>query len=245
MTSNAQDDPRQNGNLPNYPFDELISSGRLLYYPCSGKDTRFPLERFAESIDSFWFVDLRYEKDLRRPISEFDVPCHSGYEVESRTKMKVYPEIRDPFVALRCQLKHSQSGRRLEVLYLSTDAVGVFQCLEKFQKRISVFCHRRDGISEGGSNLWWLHPDPAPEGAPAFLERVLAQVEDRGTIVSDGSNALPEFGTSQNNGPTNFSGPKEIVFNRFRLRSEGPFDQQCTRTISWVVASIAETKNRS
>lgn len=241
MTNNAQDDPRQNRNLPNYPFDELISSGRLLYYPCSGKDTRFPLERFAESIDSFWFVDLRYEKDLRRPISEFDVPCPSGYEVEARTKMKVYPEIRDPFVALRCQLKHSQSGRRLEVLYLSTDAVGVFQCLEKFQKRISVFCHRRDGISEGGSNLWWLHPDPAPEGAPAFLERVLALVENNGTIVTDGSNALPEFLGAHLKDPSNSGSPREFNYSQFRLIYGGEIDLQSTQTDRWNVSTATSS----
>jgi hypothetical protein len=237
MTRDAQDADRPSGSTPKYSLEELIPSGRLLYYPCSGSDTRFPLEQFAGNIDSFWFADLRYEKDFRRPITEFDVPCPSGYRVETRTKLKVHSGIRDPFIAIRCQLRNPQSGRRLDVLYLATDAVGVFQGFEKSNKKISVFCHRHDGTGEGGSNLGWLHPNPAPEGAPAFLERVLALVEEHGSIVTDGSNALPEFARVQQKEPSNSASTREIAISQFRLRYRGQIDPDCTKTTEWEVLS--------
>jgi hypothetical protein len=238
MTRDAQDDHQRTLRVPIYPIAELIPSGRLLYYPCSGQDTRFPLECFAESIDSFWFADLRYVKDLRPSIAEFEIPCPCGYEVETRTKIKVDPGIRDPFAALRCQLRDTQSGRRIEVLYLASDAVGVFQSFELLQKRVSVLCHRRDGIGEGGSNLWWLHPEPAPEGAPGFLDRILSILEPGGKIISDGSNALPGFSINHGFDPSGHHQPEQIHYNRWQVQPEGLVDPECQRTVLWTTKLI-------
>jgi hypothetical protein len=238
MTSDAHDDQRCEKTDSIFSLAELIPTNRLLYYPCSGLDTRFPLERFADSIDSFWFADMRYVKDLRKPIEDFVIHCPSGYTLEARTKLIVHPASRDPYIALRCQLRHRESRRQIEVLYLANDAVGVFQALEKADKKLAVFFYRRDGVSEGGSNLWWLHPTPALDGVPAFLERVLGIIEPGGKIVSDGSNALEEFVEKQPNGS---SGNNKLVgfdCKQWRLHPDGPIDPQCDRTMIWSVSLV-------
>jgi hypothetical protein len=110
--------------------------------------------------------------------------------------------------------------------------------LEKADKKLAVFFYRRDGVSEGGSNLCWLHPTPALDGAPAFLERVLGIIEPGGKIVSDGSNALEEFVVKQPNGSTGNNKLVDFDYKQWRLHSDGPIDPQCDRTMIWSVSLV-------
>jgi hypothetical protein len=207
--------PEPDSSREHVTFQEILTKGRMLYYPGAGPDCEFAIREFHREIDSFWFADLIYPSHSRSHGQRSrSLPRFVGFEIVE-TKAQIVELGNSQHCPIqRIQLVHRASGRQIEAVFLTADAVSIFEALEQNRKPIDVFVHRADGVAEGGSNLWWLHPHPGLSEAPGFLDRVLAIMEAEGRIVSDGCLAKKEF-------QTEFDGlaapPKAFAYNAWQL----------------------------
>lgn len=188
--------PEPDSSPEHVTLQEILPEGRMLYYPGTGPDCEFAIREFHLEIDSFWFADLIYpDHSKSHGQRSRSLLRLTGFDIVEQTALIVELGNSQRCPIQRIQLVHRASGRPIEVVFLKADAVSIFEALEQHQKPIDVFVHRADGMGEGGSNLWWLHPNPTPEDAPGFLDRVLAIMKADGRIVSDGCLAKKEFQT--------------------------------------------------
>jgi len=187
---------------------DLIPKGRMLYYPCSGDDTGFCINEFSNQIDTFWFADIGYARQFHRNSSAPFGRSSPLWEVHPHPIAGGRTSDGTNFNFRKIELLHTSSRKKIEAVYMGIDAVRIFEELECADKHLSVFVHRADGFSEGGSALSWLNLENADPESPGFLERVVRRIEPYGWIVSDGSNSSPFFRSES---------PKPFEFGEQRL----------------------------
>ena len=215
-----------------------IPTGRMLYYPCSGRDFSQPIRTFANDVDTFWFADTSYLHRFPSGVERGRLQLPPIFEVVGHSKQNLQLPNENEAPAIQIQWQHRRSERLIDAWFLSMDAVSVFRELQSARKPISVFWHRRDGTGEGGSNLWWLHPNPGMHGAPGFLDDVLASMANHGQIVSDGSNAMTTFQLEKKN-QCDSEPPQDAVhefeYKQWRLKIVRDIHDQGSPTLVWEV----------
>ena len=128
----------------------MIPTGRMLYYPCSGRDFSQPIRTFANDVDTFWFADTSYLHRFPSGVERGRLQLPPIFEVVGHSKQNLRLPNGNEAPTIQIQWQHRRSERRVDAWFLAMDAVSVFRELQSARKPISVFWHRRDGTVEGG-----------------------------------------------------------------------------------------------
>jgi hypothetical protein len=157
-------------------------ASRCLFYPSAGTDTETPLAAFLPWIDDYWFVDIAY--NLR-------VPFARGYQVEDARAEGIVGTTIKSRLPFRIDILHErrrfpERETPVNIHWCRGRGYDAFRVVFAIPNRpMSVFFHRGDSPSEGGSNFYWL--------GRKRLVNVVACLEPGGLVVSDGSNAMRQF----------------------------------------------------
>jgi hypothetical protein len=157
---------------------------RSLFYPMAGMDVRQPIISFLpHRINTFFFCDKNRRYDVRDalPVAQFDF---KGFD------NVLDAEIADQWGLSRADVTTmrwiaTRSGQEFRTSYLKVDAQELMATLGTRGEQFGVFFYRGDSPGEGGSDVYLLQPP--------LLETTLSLIENNGVLVSDGSNAVPEF----------------------------------------------------
>ena len=173
--------------------------GKILFYPCSGRDWVEPVEVFAPYVDEFWFCDLNYDSDQHRIEKDNDayrlIRCEPpvgdpASTLEEKTEDRPYRDIK-PCI-WRAHYEHRPSGRCLVINWRK--GFGQIALSEEFDNRsIGVFIHRGDSPGEGGSNAYFFaNRNAKHEPLRNLFNKLAKKLTDPALVVSDGSNC--DFG---------------------------------------------------
>jgi hypothetical protein len=195
----------------------------VLFYPSAGADLDLALRVFRPAIRDFWFVDRSY--DMRRQYG----PRELLQKVQIQELEGVTLVSKAPYrISIRHETFRTNEGDEFVVHACRGRGFDVFHSLFRSTGgKISVFFHRGDSPSEGGSNFYWL--------GRKRLETVLDQLEPGGLIVSDGSLALPKFrhqSISQSANADYLSIPS-FDAKGCRFRCVGYLGQRIAPTLAW------------
>ena len=173
---------------------------RALFYPCAFHDIDTPIGTFLPYINEFWFADVAYNH-RRRP-----TPNVARYPQESRSHFELTGQTirrRLPYTIPVTSTVYSapELGCSFKVNLCEGRGYDVFHTVfRKTGRKLSVFFHRGDSEGEGGSDFYWLSHYPHPRGrGKGMFDYVLNSIELDGLIVTDGSNAMPEFAKFHSN----------------------------------------------
>jgi hypothetical protein len=174
--------------------------GGALFYPAAGNDTRPFVELFSTSLRQYHFNDLFYSvsSDQRSPVP-LDwrrVRCKAVPGSEARNhpyEMKNIGSVSYRSVE-PTKLVEEFEGQRGTIEVTRRRGFGQYALAEFEPRSISVFVHRSDSASEGGSNMWFLANRSARHPPLARLwDSLASRLADRALIISDGSLTTFEF----------------------------------------------------
>lgn len=155
-----------------------------LFYPMAGRDVRQPINSFLPHyIDTFLFCDMIHRHDVRDALPAMDFEFQGFDNVLDAQIADHWKLLRANVTTMRWTA--SKSGLAFRTIYLKADAQELIQTLAARNEQFGVFFYRGDSPGEGGSDVYLLQPP--------ILETTLQIIEDNGVLVSDGSNAIPEF----------------------------------------------------
>jgi len=184
-------------------FNITVPSG-ILFYPCVGNDTYYPIKLFMDLISEYHFVDSR----LIPKIPKLECDFEGSEEVEfirdrkigkeiikSATAIKIHNDNISDEIMKELERKGAKStgyneeagtiyeqeweltkdNRKIKIYRHVQDGLAAFSSIEN----ISVFFLRRDSEGEGGSGQRWFQE--------SIFKIILEKLVDGGLIVTDGS----------------------------------------------------------
>lgn len=172
----------------------------ILFYPCVGRDTYYPIRCLIKYVSDFHFVEIMdinmlpnfecrkdIEYDPNRKTIHFDLvknvvsfpPYDDNIDEEKLTQLRLKFIKPVGYTGKRGKIyKHELmlvDNRIVNVYCHVQDGLAVFTSLEN----ISIFFLRRDSIGEGGSGQGWFKEE--------IFKLILDKLLDGGIIVTDGS----------------------------------------------------------
>ena len=165
---------------------------RIFFYPCAGRDIRIFLRLFAHTVDTFWFADTKYARGnpIRWSVPSLKLPkWNPVFEEELFLESKA-TEI--PVAVKRYQFLNERFNKTVTINFAAGHAIEVFERLP-VENVLAVFCHRGDSTGEGGSDTFWLRDRGGATYPQGQLVRVLDSLTNGSLVISDGSNAEPQF----------------------------------------------------
>ncbi len=172
-----------------------------MFYPTAGDDYPELLSVFAGYVEEFHFCDLSY-KDLRKLSPLFS--DHRAYRcISAESEGMAFAEVeqrrgdRGPYRwlspgSLKEILQRIVDGRQATAV--RRRGFGQYALAEFQNHSIAVFVHRRDSHGEGGSRVCFLaNVSHDHEPLSELFNKLALKLSHYALIVSDGSNARPQF----------------------------------------------------
>lgn len=175
-----------------------------LFYPCSGKDLKAPIETFALYIKEFWFVDKYYFEDREPEKERPALALEDGYKLLNVAFRKIDDSVWEgrknvyeahyevcPRVVRTETYQHLTSGSIITVHRHRRTGPSA---LRTEIDQLGIFYYRGDS-GEGGSGTEWLTICKWPGAKEqkkivekdALIFKVLDKLVDGGLLVTDGS----------------------------------------------------------
>ncbi|KDB52906.1 hypothetical protein X805_15100 [Sphaerotilus natans subsp. natans DSM 6575] len=200
-----------------------MKKGSAFIYPCAGSDVVGPIEHFGQQMETFVFVDIRYQFsrfEVRKPAGWhedpdsvlIEGPLRSGISPVFLDGQRHYRHIKPAW--RHSQYVHAATGRTIDVVFRR--GFGQYALHEMPDESLGVFFHRGDSLGEGGSGVFFLanrHKHHAP--LSNLLDVIKRKVAYPALIVSDGSNTSIRALQAAGHGDTSVQ-----VFFRHGLRWE-------------------------
>lgn len=163
-------------------------AGTRLFYPAAGRDTAVFIDAFSPFITDYLFNDLHYSSLTdARPVAppRFTVTYEHAPSASLRDAQidRHYWRNVEPSMLVQ----HLRSGDEA-IVVRRRRGFGQYALQELAPRSVGVFVHRRDGMGDGGSNMWFLgNVKKRHEPLSDLWDKLSGRLADKAILISDGS----------------------------------------------------------
>ncbi len=168
-------------------------AGKDFFYPVAGFDIPQFIDLLAPRVNRYICCDLAYttSADRRRVVpAAYRLVAEDRPDpgVRNQEIVRVVGLARDHRDLSPSVLQQDFSNGVAEVTVLRRRGFGQYALIERSERSIGVFVHRRDSIGEGGSNVWFLaNRRKEHEPVSKLWNKLAVRLADIALVISDGS----------------------------------------------------------